>query len=62
MTIKWDPYCECGTKKERNETYHAYYCAKCDRWLEKQCDDKDCKDCAGRPPHPSDIKNGEKSK
>jgi len=52
------PVCkDCMGDGERNEKYDAYFCKKCDRWLETGCDDKECEFCPGRPNKPSQIES-----
>ena len=46
----------CKTRRSYNEKYDAYYCKKCDYWLEKICPDKNCEYCKDRPKYPSDKK------
>jgi hypothetical protein len=33
--------------------FDAFYCERCDRWLEEACEDKRCIFCAERPELPS---------
>lgn len=33
--------------------YDAYYCYKCDIWLENKCKEEDCEFCIKRPEKPS---------
>lgn len=40
-------------QSEYSERYDAYYCKKCDRWLEKACSDENCSFCTNRPSRPS---------
>ena len=40
-----------------NERHDAYYCVKCDEWLDKACDAADCFYCVGRPAKPSQVTN-----
>lgn len=44
---------KCKHKLKYNERFDAYYCSKCDRWQEKECDDKKCFFCVPRPERPS---------
>lgn len=46
---------DCHTKLIRDEKHDAYYCPHCDAWCEKNCDDKKCNFCKGRPKRPSDV-------
>ena len=48
----------CATCKEiaiRSEKYDAYYCSKCNEWLEGTCSDVTCNFCSKRPEKPNDI-------
>lgn len=47
------PFCLCGTEARYNESYDAYFCPLCARWLEATCDDADCDYCRDRPSSPS---------
>lgn len=40
-----------------SDIYDAYYCRKCNRWLERSCHDPKCYFCAKRPkkPLPADF-------
>ena len=50
---KRHPKCpDCGSPGERNERFDAYFCPKCDVWLERPCDDVTCAECRGRPERP----------
>lgn len=49
---KWNPHCDCGQEKSYNEQWDAYFCAKCEIWLEPMCKDKDCDYCVHRPEKP----------
>lgn len=52
--------CGCYTDAERyNEKHDAYYCLKCNQWLEDGCADKKCDYCKNRPKKPSDVKKAE---
>lgn len=42
--------------REHNEKHDAYYCSKCDIWLENQCGDDKCRYCPNRPEKPSQVK------
>lgn len=49
----------CGHAKKflkRNEKHDAYYCEKCDAWIEKQCGSPRCDFCPTRPAKPSEVK------
>lgn len=48
--------CTNTCEKTYNETFDAYFCKTCDRWLEKNCGDKACEFCASRPDKPSLMK------
>ena len=50
----WHGRCPfCGSKDKYNSRYDAFYCDKCDRWLEETCEDPHCDYCATRPFRPS---------
>ena len=63
MTMKmknksgWDDTCNCGTKKSYSEKYDAYYCKRCKKWLEVNCEHPDCAFCKNRPITPEEIPN-----
>jgi hypothetical protein len=42
----------CEAIAEFSETYDAYYCAKCNLWLEEKCVDPLCRLCKKRPIRP----------
>ncbi|MDD5937418.1 MAG: hypothetical protein PUC36_00165 [Clostridiales bacterium] len=44
---------KCGGRTDYSRTYDAFFCPKCDAWLEETCEDPNCKFCAGRPLRPS---------
>ncbi len=46
----------CNNKRNYSDKYDAYYCKKCDYWLEKICCDKNCDFCENRPKYPSGDK------
>jgi hypothetical protein len=52
--LKRIPCDVCGTS-DYNELYDAYYCIKCDKWLEPKCNDVDCSICLKRPSKPSEM-------
>lgn len=46
----------CGhdiSQLKQNEKHDAYFCAECDKWIEKQCGDEGCDFCRSRPQRPS---------
>ena len=43
----------CGGTRSYDDAFDAYYCEKCDYWLEKICPDKECEFCKYRPKYPS---------
>lgn len=45
--------CNGKCKPSYSETYDAYYCKTCKKWLEEKCTDKNCEFCASRPYRPS---------
>ena len=47
------PVCNhCKTVVHYSDAYDAFYCEKCNEWLDKACNDPFCEFCAGRPKHP----------
>ena len=42
------------------EKFDAYWCARCDVWLEEACTDATCEFCPGRPAHPSEVPEGQR--
>lgn len=38
-----------------NEKHNAFYCPKCDAWLEPKCKVPTCEWCAPRPDKPSEA-------
>lgn len=42
----------CEIKSSYSEKHDAYYCKKCNKWLEKGCKDKTCEFCSKRPKTP----------
>lgn len=50
---------DCAGETAYSWFYDAYYCVKCDEWLEKACGEKDCWcNCGIRPERPSLCKDG----
>lgn len=46
----------CGSETSTyNLTHDAYYCEKCDTWLEEKCSDLECTFCRNRPAKPSQL-------
>lgn len=43
---------DCKHEKRYNEEYDAYYCPKCNTWLEDKCHDSECEFCSNRPDRP----------
>jgi ribonuclease BN (tRNA processing enzyme) len=43
----------CSNRRMYHEEYDAYFCIRCDRWLEADCEDPSCEFCANRPDRPS---------
>lgn len=35
-----------------DKTYDAFYCEKCNVWLESKCNDPNCEYCKDRPEYP----------
>lgn len=58
--IEWESKCpHCNTKKKYSswdDGYDAYYCDKCDIWLEPKCSNPECEFCSTRPDKPSEMK------
>lgn len=48
---------DCKVKSVRCDLFDAYFCPKCERWLEDKCKDPACKFCANRPDCVKDIKS-----
>ena len=49
---------ECGAMSRiYNEKFDAYFCAVCDKWLEKECSDQTCVLCPNRPEKPSEAES-----
>lgn len=46
----------CGGVRVLNLDYDAYYCPKCNIWLEEACGDPNCLYCGSRPNKPSEAK------
>jgi len=42
----------CGEYKIYHDRYDAYFCARCNAWLESQCSDPGCDYCRERPAAP----------
>lgn len=42
----------CGSARAYHEKYDAYYCPKCNYWLEPICPDRKCRYCKDRPRYP----------
>lgn len=57
MNIIWNPYCDCKSPKSYNVEHDSYYCNKCDKWLEPECNCKN-NECGfnNRPKKPSLVK------
>ena len=50
---KRHPTCaECNTQGVRSEKYDAYYCKRCNVWLEPRCSLCACPYCETRPDKP----------
>jgi hypothetical protein len=49
-------FCEdCGDKKRYSDEFDAFYCEKCNKWLESICDDTNCEFCIRRPQTPENL-------
>lgn len=46
---------KCGTTNCYNEKYDAYFCSKCNKWLESVCRDPNCDYCTERPKKPMKV-------
>ncbi|MDH5719831.1 MAG: hypothetical protein OEZ13_04325 [Spirochaetia bacterium] len=45
----------CGKSIFYNVDYDANFCAYCNKWLEKKCENADCGFCGKRPAEPLDA-------
>lgn len=52
----------CGSERQYDKQYDAYYCELCNEWLENLCGDPNCEFCQNRPKKPSMINNSDKLK
>ena len=43
----------CKSEIAYSMDYDAYYCPKCNEWLEAKCGQKDCIYCINRPDKPN---------
>ena len=43
---------DCGKKGSYKEKYDAYFCSKCNKWLDTKCSDITCEYCSKRPDNP----------
>lgn len=43
---------DCRTTRIYYEVYDAYFCPKCNVWLESRCSDPKCEYCTKRPEKP----------
>jgi hypothetical protein len=51
--IDEEQYCNvCGINQIYFDKYDAYFCPKCNHWLENKCGDQDCNYCPNRPDLP----------
>lgn len=46
---------KCHKNKIYSYEFDAYFCIHCDEWLEKPCQDPDCRHCPKRPAKPSTL-------
>jgi len=44
--------CLCGKQADYFHRFESHYCKICNVWLEKRCDDPDCKYCVDRNKKP----------
>jgi hypothetical protein len=42
----------CAAQRVYHMDFDAYFCARCNVWLEAACDDPSCPYCPGRPTRP----------
>jgi hypothetical protein len=56
MPAKHSACPECHERKHYSEVHDAYFCPKCDLWLERSCTDPKCSYCNNRPTKPSSVK------
>lgn len=52
MKLKRNKKCQCS-RIRYNPQFDAYYCEKCDHWMEESCGDPQCRFCPERPFKPS---------
>ena len=45
---------ECGTPTKYSAKHDAYYCEKCNLWLEENCNDPTYEYCIERPEYPNE--------
>ena len=46
----------CGEPAAYSDQVDAWFCVKCDEWLEVKCDGPECGYCPTRPDKPSEVK------
>lgn len=52
-SISKNSFCPvCNSNIIRDDGFDAYFCAKCNEWLEEKCSDPDCHYCRQRPEYP----------
>lgn len=44
--------CKCMTDRDYSKEFDAYYCPKCNWWLEEGCSGPTCEFCGKRPMRP----------
>lgn len=37
LVVKHKPVCDCDTTGTHSEEYDAYFCTRCNKWLEPEC-------------------------
>jgi hypothetical protein len=42
----------CGSEQAYYKKYDAFFCPRCNFWLEDKCSDPNCQHCASRPETP----------
>jgi hypothetical protein len=47
----------CPHPRSYSQKHDAYYCEKCDKWLEGNCRDPECEFCRDRPERPSECES-----
>lgn len=45
----------CDHERKLCTKHDAFFCPKCDEWLERKCSDENCEFCQNRPEKPSQV-------